>query len=109
MATNAAVFTDDTFEQDVLNAQIPVLVDFWAEWCGPCKMMTPVIEEVAENFASRASVGKLDTEANRDTAMKYGISAIPTLILFVNGEPVRKFIGLQTKQALVEAIEEHLS
>jgi len=101
--------TDESFQQEVLDADVPVLVDFWAEWCMPCKMLAPMIEELAAEFDGRVKVGKLDTDASRDTAMTYGISAIPTLILFKNGEVVNKFVGLQQKADLASALDEALA
>ena len=86
--------TDDNFEQEVLNSDTPVLVDFWADWCQPCKMLAPKIEEMAGEFAGRVKVGKLDTDANRETAMKYAINAIPTVILFKGGEVAERVVGL---------------
>jgi len=100
--------TDDNFNAEVTNSPIPVLVDFWAEWCGPCRMQAPTIEEIAQDNDGKIKVGKLDTDANRDTALKFGISAIPTVILFQNGQPVRKFVGLTSKKDLQAAIEEVL-
>ena len=100
--------TDQNFEQEVVNSEIPALVDFWAEWCMPCKMQTPTIEELADEYAGRLKVGSVDTDSSRDTAIKYGISAIPTLILFQGGEVVKKFVGLQQKTALKQAIDEVL-
>ena len=99
-------FTDDNFEQEVLQSDQPVLVDFWAEWCMPCKMLAPTIDEVASIFAGKAKVGKVDTDANRDISMKYGISAIPTVLLFKNGEIAKKFVGITNKNDLEVAINE---
>lgn len=98
--------TDDNFQQEVLDSDVPVLVDFWAEWCMPCKMLAPTIDELAEEYGGAVKVGKMDTDNNRDTSMKFGISAIPTLILFQNGEPIKKFVGLQQKAELKSAIDE---
>jgi len=98
--------TDDNFEAEVMNADTPVLVDFWAEWCMPCKMLAPAVEELAEEFAGRVKVGKLDTDVARATAIKFSISAIPTLILFNNGQVAKKFVGLQQKAELKAALEE---
>ncbi|HAU38226.1 MAG TPA: thioredoxin [Phycisphaerales bacterium] len=100
--------TDDNFQQEVLDADTPALVDFWAEWCMPCKMLTPTIEALAGEYAGRLKVGKMDTDANRDVAMRFNITAIPTIILFKGGEMVRKFVGLQQKADLKEAIDEIL-
>ena len=106
---NVLQLTDNGFEQEVLNADVPALVDFWAEWCMPCKMLTPTIEALAEEYAGRVKVGSMDTDSNRDTALKFGISAIPTVILFKGGQMVKKFVGLQQKDDLKEAIEEVLA
>ena len=106
MAQDLVEFTDSNFEEEVINSDKPVLVDFWAEWCGPCRMLTPKIEQMAKDFDGRVKVGKLDTDANRDTAMKYGISAIPTVILFKNGQPAQRIVGLrenEIRQALESA------
>jgi len=91
-------FTDANFEQEVLESDQPVLVDFWAEWCMPCKMLGPTIEELGDDFAGRVKVGKLDTDANRDTAIKYQIDAIPSVLLFKDGQVVQKIVGVKTKQ-----------
>lgn len=95
MAENVSEFTDANFEDEVINSDKPVLVDFWAEWCGPCKMLTPKIEAMAGEYGDRVKIGKLDTDANRDTAMKYRINAIPTVILFKNGEVAERIVGLR--------------
>lgn len=102
---NVLELTDDNFETEVINSEVPALVDFWAEWCMPCKMLTPVIEEIAADYVGKAKVGKVDTDQARETAMKFGISAIPTIILFKDGEIVKKFVGLQQKSELSEAID----
>ena len=101
---NVHEFTDGNFQSEVLEAEHPVLVDFWAEWCMPCKMLAPVIDQVAEAFDGKAKVGKVDTDANRETALKYQISAIPTVILFHNGEVKKKFVGLTSKEDLEAAM-----
>jgi thioredoxin 1 len=88
-------FTDQNFEQEVVNSSTPVLVDFWAEWCGPCRALAPVIDKLAKDYAGKVKVGKVDTDANRDVSIKYGISAIPTVILFHNGQVAQKFVGLR--------------
>lgn len=99
MAEGAVVeFTDGNFEEQVMQADQPVLVDFWAEWCMPCKMLAPTITELAKEFSGRVKVGKLDTDSNREVALKFEISAIPTVILFQDGQVVRKFVGMTAKQ-----------
>ena len=103
---NVHEFSDSNFDAEVLQSDQPVLVDFWAEWCQPCRMIAPTIEEVAEEFAGKAKVGKVDTDANRDISVKYGISAIPTIMLFKGGEVVKKFVGMTPKQEFVEALNE---
>jgi len=103
---NIREFTDANFENQVLGSDVPVLVDFWAEWCMPCRMLAPTIDEVADEFKDKARIGKLDTDANRQVAVKYGISAIPTVILFKGGEVSRKFVGLTSKEDLASALRE---
>jgi thioredoxin 1 len=93
MAGKAVEITDANFESTVLNADKPVLIDFWAVWCGPCRAVAPIVEELADEYEGRAVIGKLDVDSNRDTAMKYGIQAIPTLFLVKGGEIVDKIVG----------------
>ena len=100
--------TDDNFQREILDADTPALVDFWAEWCMPCKMLLPTITELAAEYAGRVRVGKLNTDDSRNVAMKYGISAIPTLLLFKDGQLVNKFVGLQQKADLKKALDEVL-
>jgi thioredoxin 1 len=102
---NMKEFTDQNFEQEVLKSDKPVLVDFWAEWCMPCRMLAPTIEKIANDYSGKVKVGKLDTDANRDVSIKYGISAIPTVILFRNGEVAEKFVGLRQEKDFKEAID----
>ena len=106
MAEGMLEVTDANFESEVAESPIPVLVDFWAEWCGPCRMLAPTIEEIAAEYKGKVKVGKLDTDNNRDTAVKFGISAIPTVIVFVNGEVVKKFVGLSAKKDFTAALDE---
>ena len=102
---NVKEFTDQNFENEVLKSDQPVLVDFWAEWCMPCRMLTPTIEKLAKDYNGKVKVGKLDTDANRDVAMKYSISAIPTVILFRNGQVAQKFVGLRQERDFKEALD----
>jgi thioredoxin 1 len=102
---NVKEFTDQNFEAEVLKSAEPVLVDFWAEWCMPCRMLAPTIEKIAGDYVGKVKVGKLDTDSNRDTSMKYGISAIPTVILFKNGQVAQKFVGLRQERDFKEALD----
>jgi len=106
MSEQMTELTDTTFDQIVHSSDVPVLVDFWAPWCGPCKMMTPIIEEIASEYAGKAKVCKLNTDEARDSAIEFGINAIPTTILFKDGQVQKKWVGLTAKKQLVEAIEE---
>jgi len=107
-SANVREFTDENFQQEVLEADEPVVVDFWAEWCMPCRMLADTIDQLADEFDGSVKVGKVDTDAHRDVSVKYNISAIPTVILFQNGEVARKFVGLTKKEDLAEAIREVL-
>src|ERR1051325_10669030 len=93
-SANVQEVTDANFDAEVIKSPVPVLVDFWAEWCMPCRMLTPTIEAVAEEFKGKVKVGKMDTDSNRNIALKYNINAIPTVMLFKNGEVKKKFVGL---------------
>jgi len=108
MAGNTIELTDATFDEIVHNSDQPVLVDFWAPWCGPCKMLGPIIEEVAGEYVDRATVCKINTDEARDSAVEFGISAIPTTILFKGGQVQKKWVGLISKKDIVEAIDELL-
>jgi thioredoxin 1 len=103
---NVQEFTDANFETEVLASDKPVLVDFWAEWCMPCRMLTPTIDAMADEYAGKLKVGKVDTDANRNISFKYGISAIPTVILFQNGEVRKKWVGLTNKDDLSRSVNE---
>lgn len=98
-------FTDDNFDEVVLQSDTPVLVDFWAEWCGPCKALAPMIDELATEYAGKAKIGKLDTDANREVSVRFSVSAIPTVMLFKGGEIVEKFVGLRGKKDIQSAID----
>jgi thioredoxin 1 len=100
--------TDTTFEEEVINSDQPVLVDFWAEWCGPCKMIAPVLDEIASELDGKLTIGKLDVDQNQNTAMAYGVFSIPTLLLFKGGEPVERIVGFQPKQQLVSRLKAHI-
>jgi thioredoxin 1 len=101
-------FTDQNFEQEVLNSQQPVLVDFWAPWCGPCQMMGPIIEELAKEMEGKAKIGKLNVDEHGETASKFGIMSIPALKIFKAGEVVKEFVGVQDKDSLKKELEEIL-
>lgn len=102
---NVKEFTDSNFETEVLNSAEPVLVDFWAEWCMPCRMLAPTIDKIAKDYVGKVKVGKVDTDANRDISMKYGISAIPTVLLFHGGQVKQKFVGLRKEADFKEALD----
>lgn len=101
--------TDASFKQDVLESEIPVLVDFWAPWCGPCRMVAPVVEEIAQQYADKVKVVKLNTDDNPNTASQYGIRSIPTLMLFKGGQRVDMVVGAVPKSTLADTIEKHLT
>ena len=108
MAGNVIELTDASFDNVVHSSSEPVLVDFWAPWCGPCKMMVPIMEELATEYAQKAKICKLNTDDARDSAMEFGISAIPTIILFKDGQVQKKWVGLTSKKDLAQAIDELL-
>jgi thioredoxin 1 len=105
MSDNISHVSDDSFEEDVLNASGPVLVDFWAAWCGPCKMIAPVLEELADEYEGKLKVCKMDVDANPDTAPKYNVKGIPTLILFKNGNVESRKVGALSKSQLSAFID----
>ena len=101
-------FTDQNFEQEVLKSEQPVLVDFWAEWCAPCRMMAPAVDAVAEQFAGRAKVGKLNVDQNLSVTSRYNIRGIPTLLLFKAGEVLEQSVGATSKDVIIKLLERHL-
>ena len=101
----ALEFTDSNFQEEVLSSSGPVLVDFWAEWCGPCKAIGPTIEELATEYADKAKVGKVDIDSNRDTAIQYNIQSIPSILIFKDGQVVETFVGMKSKEDLAAAID----
>ncbi len=104
--SNEIQLTDENFEQEVVKSAQPVLVDFWAPWCGPCRMIGPVIEELAKEYAGKVKVCKLNTDEAQDSAAKYQISAIPTILLFKGGKVVQQLVGLQPKEELKKHLDE---
>ncbi len=108
MSEGTIQLTDANFESEVLKADTPVLVDFSAEWCGPCKMVSPIIDELAADYSGRIKVGKMNVDECSTTCAKYGISSVPTVILFSGGEPAEVMVGFRPKEAFAKAIELHL-
>ncbi len=105
MAENVIELTDASFDETINSSDVPVLVDFWAPWCGPCKMLSPVIDEIATEYAGKVKACKVNTDEHRDAAVEYAISAIPTIILFNGGQIDKKWVGMTTKQDITEAID----
>jgi len=105
---NTLTFTDAGFDKDVLNADVPVLVDFWAEWCGPCRMMTPTVDAIANEYAGKVKVGKLNVDENGGTAMRYNIRGIPTLLLFKGGRVVEQRVGAMGKTDVQKMLDAHV-
>jgi thioredoxin 1 len=102
----AQVFTDDNFKEEVLKSELPVLVDFFAQWCGPCKMMAPVIDELAEEFSGKFVIGKCDVDENPEVTQTYGVTALPTIKFFKDGEIVGELVGFQSKDKIAEKLNE---
>ena len=103
--SNEIEFTESNFENEVIQSDVPVLVDFWAPWCGPCKMVAPIVEEISGEYAGRLKVGKLNTDDNQMVASQFGVMSIPTLMIFKGGEVVERIVGAQPKAALTGKID----
>jgi thioredoxin 1 len=108
MTENVQTFTDGNFDQSVINSAAPVLVDFWAEWCGPCKRLAPTVDALAGEYAGKVTIGKLNVDENPNTAFKFQIRGIPALLLFKGGQVVESVIGLAHKDDLKKVIDKHL-
>ena len=109
MGENMFEVTTNNFQQEVLDSAEPVLIDFWAEWCGPCRAIAPIVEQIATEYDGKLRVGKLDTDSHGDVAMRYGIMGIPTLLLFKGGQVAARITGYQPKDRIVGQIKPHLS
>jgi thioredoxin len=106
---NTLTFTDSSFDQDVLRSEVPVLVDFWAEWCGPCRMIAPTIDAVANEYAGKVKVGKVDVDTNNGIASRFNVFSIPTLLLFKGGHVVEQRVGAVGKSEVQKMIDAHVS
>ena len=105
MAENLTEFTDDNFDTEVLKSDLPVLVDFWAEWCGPCKMIAPIVEEIAGDYAGKVKVGKVNVDFNNQVAMQYGIRGIPALLVFKGGSVANQIVGAVPKNNITQILD----
>jgi thioredoxin 1 len=108
MAGHVHEFTDANFQSDVLSSAVPVLVDFWAPWCGPCKALTPTIESLANKYVGKVKIGKLNTDNNQQTAINYRIESIPTMIVFKGGQPVDRMMGLVPEARIADMLNRHV-
>jgi thioredoxin 1 len=109
MAGNVLEVNDANFEQSVLKSEQPVLVDFWATWCGPCKAIAPIVDEVATSYSGKAKVYKMDVDKNNSTPMRYGVRGIPTLLIFKNGQVAEQIVGYVPKETIEKALNKHVS
>lgn len=100
--------TEQTFEQEVLNAEVPVIVDFGAKWCGPCRKLTPVLEDIETSFDGKAKLVKVDADENRDLMKQYSVSGLPSVLIFKGGEPVERMVGLMPKSTIISNVEKHM-
>ena len=108
MADNVIEFNDQNFDSEVLESKTPVLVDFWAVWCGPCRTIGPIVDELHDELEGQAVIGKVDVDSNSDTSVKYGVRNIPTLLVFKNGEVVDKLVGAVPKSQILEKLQAHM-
>ena len=106
--SSAPAVTDSSFDKEVLQSDLPVLVDFWAPWCGPCRMVAPIIDELAGEYQGKAKICKLDVDNNQKTAMNYGIRSIPTILIFNGGEVVDSIVGAVPKQQIIDRLDSHI-
>src|SRR4029079_15793997 len=110
MASTAVMeVTDSNFDQDVLKSDQPVLIDIWAAWCGPCRAIAPIVEELAQEFQGKVKIGKMDVDRNSATPMRYKVTGIPTLLVFKGGQVVEQLVGYKPKEALQQALDKHLA
>ena len=109
MGANTVEITESNFETEVIKSEIPVLIDFWAVWCAPCRVLAPTVETISEEYAGRVKVGKLDVDANGSISSRFSIKGIPTLLLFKNGQVKEQIVGAVSRDIIVKTIEKHLS
>ncbi|MGA1869232.1 MAG: thioredoxin [bacterium] len=109
MGHNIITITDSNFEDEVIKAQLPVLVDFWAPWCGPCKMIAPLLEEMSQEYAGKVKIGKINVDENHEKSIQYSIRSIPKLILFNNGQIINEMVGAQSKESLQNMLNTAIS